>query len=701
MRINMTTFEIDTQDLLIEIGCEELPPKALKTLSEAFVASIVDDLKNAGLTFGTVHEYCTPRRLALHIEGLAAKQPDRNIEKKGPPVAAGMKDGIASPALTGFAKSCGVSVDALTINETDKGSWYVFQQHVLGEATTKIIPALVEKALNHLPIPKKMRWGNHDFSFVRPLRWLVMLFGDQIIPCEIFGVHSGNTTRGHRFHCPESFNLKSPQTYVEKLKEQGFVIVDFATRKQMILDSVALATKNATNGKGTAVIKPELLDEVTALVEWPVALIGTFETRFLDVPQEALISTMQDNQKYFPIVDQTGKLQPQFCFISNIESKVPQAVIDGNERVIRPRFSDAEFFWNTDKKGRLEDHLPKLEQVVFQTKLGSQADKTHRVTQLAEFIALQIGADVTKTKRAAQLAKCDLLTNMVQEFPELQGIMGRYYALQQGEDATVAHCLEQIYWPRFAGDALPQSLEAQALAIAERLDTIVGIFAIGQMPTGSKDPFSLRRNALGVLRILVECGHDLDLKALIEMSAKTLPESVQASAAITPVLNYILERMKAYAADFGTAADTFESVANLNLTRPVDITKRLSAVLEFRKMEQAPALANANKRISTILRKNLTGPVDNPVESLLVDDEEKNLYASVMAIHAEIGTLSQQQNYPQILKTLASLAAPLEAFFTEVMVMCPDENVRNNRLALLALIETLFKQVADISALQN
>ncbi len=697
----MTTLGIDAQDLLIEIGCEELPPKALKSLSEAFVASIVGDLNNAGLTFGAVHEYCTPRRLALHIEMLATKQPDRNIEKKGPPVAAAMKDGIASPALTGFAKSCGVTIEDLTISATDKGSWYVFNQSVLGEATTKIIPALVEKALNHLPIPKKMRWGNHDFSFVRPLRWLVMLFGEAVIPCEIFGVHSGNTTRGHRFHCPEPFNLSSPKTYADALKNQGYVIVDFDQRKQMILDSVALVTKNATDGKGTAVIKPELLDEVTALVEWPIALIGTFETRFLDVPQEALISTMQDNQKYFPIVDQAGKLQPQFCFITNIESKAPQAVIDGNERVIRPRFSDAEFFWNTDKKGRLEDHLPKLEQVVFQTKLGSQADKTHRVSVLAEFIALQIGADVTKTKRAAQLAKCDLLTNMVQEFPELQGIMGRYYALQQGEDAIVAESLEQIYWPRFAGDGLPQSLEAQALAIAERLDTIVGIFAIGQIPTGSKDPFSLRRSALGVLRILVECGHDLDLNVLIEMSAKTMPESVQATAAIAPVLNYILERMKAYSADFGTPADTFESIANLNLTRPVDITKRLSAVLEFRKMDQAPALANANKRISTILRKNLTGPVDKPVESLLIDGEEKTLYASVMAIHAEIEALSLAQNYPQILKTLASLADPLEAFFTQVMVMCSDETVRNNRLALLAMIETMFKQVADISALQN
>ncbi|GBU10216.1 glycine tRNA synthetase beta subunit [Gammaproteobacteria bacterium] len=692
---------ITKQDLLIEVGCEELPPKSLKILAEAFVNTITQELKDLNLSFGRVHEYCTPRRLAVLIEALESKQQDHTLEKKGPPVNAGMRDGTATPALLGFAKSCGVDVAHLQISKTDKGEWYSLTQAVTGKQTAKLIPAILEKALNNLPIPKKMRWGDNNFAFVRPVRSLILMLDEQVIAAEIFGVKSGNISFGHRFHCDKPIKIDAACNYASLLETQGFVIVDFNQRQQRILDQVSLCVK----AFGKAVIKPELLNEVTALVEWPVALIGTFETRFLDVPQEALISTMQDNQKYFPIIDENGKLLPQFCFISNIKSKDPQAVIHGNERVIRPRFSDAEFFWNTDKTGRLEDHFAKLEKVIFHAKLGSQADKARRVVILAHDIALKINADPIKVERAAILSKCDLLTNMVQEFPELQGIMGRYYALNQHEDSIVAACLEQVYWPKFAGDGLPQTPEACALALAERLDTLVAIFAIGLIPTGSKDPFSLRRNALGVVRILVECNYDLDLAQLIELSIQTMPDNINAAAAKVSILNYILERMRAYSTDFGTPADTFEAVANLNLTRPVDIIKRLHAVMEFRKLEQAAILANANKRISTILRKNIAvnklhATVDKPVEKYLIDAEEIDLYHLIIAITAEIAPLVRIQSYAQILARLTQLAEPLEAFFTKIMVMCDDENTRNNRLALLALIEIMFKEVADISALQ-
>lgn len=696
----MTLSNILTQDLLIEIGCEELPPKSLMTLSAAFKEAVIADLKAANLTFSTVHEYAAPRRLALMIESLQTQQQDHQIEKKGPPVAAGMKDGQPSPALLGFAKSCGVEVADLQVSETEKGAWYSMLQTVKGEQTAKLIPAIVEKALNNLPIAKRMRWADNSFEFVRPLRWLILMLGDQVIESEIFGVKAGNTTRGHRFHTTNELKITRPSQYAKILFDHGFVIADPKIRQIRILEEV----EKKTSAYGVAVIKPELLEEVTALVEWPVAMVGEFETRFLEVPQEALISTMQDNQKYFPIVDQQGKLQSKFCFIANIDSKEPQHVIHGNERVIRPRFSDAEFFWTTDKKVLLNDYLPRLEKVIFQAKLGSQADKMRRVAELASLIAQELGANVAQVKEAALLSKCDLLSNMVQEFPELQGIMGRYYAIHEKRSQVVADCLEQIYWPKFAGDQLPVSKEAQALAIAERIDTITGIFAIGQIPTGSKDPYSLRRSALGALRIIIENQHHLDLKKLIDKAASLMPDGVKADAyqASEAALNYILERMKAYLIDKDAVpADSLESVTSMKLTQPLDITKRIAAVTEFRKLSEAGALSNANKRIGNILRKNNVALAGNPQESLLEVDEEKALFLVTQAANQQVDALVKTQNYVQILKVLSALAQPLESFFDKVMVMCEDEKVRTNRLELLTLIKNLFQQVADISALQE
>ena len=696
----MTISNILTQDLLIEIGCEELPPKSLMTLSAAFKDAMLNQLTAANLTFSTVHEYATPRRLALVIESLQTQQEDHQIEKKGPPAAAGMKDGQASPALLGFAKSCGVDVADLQISETEKGAWYTMLQTVKGGQTANLIPAMVEKALSQLPIAKRMRWADNSFEFVRPLRWLVLMLGDKVINAEIFGVKAGDITRGHRFHTDKALKIPLANQYAKILFDQGFVIADPKIRQIKILEEV----EKKTNHYGIAVMKPELLEEVTALVEWPVAMVGEFETRFLDVPQEALISTMQDNQKYFPIVDKQGKLQPKFCFIANIDSKEPQHVIHGNERVIRPRFSDAEFFWNTDKKVALRDYLPRLEKVIFQAKLGSQADKMRRTAELSAVIAQELGANVAVVKEAALLSKCDLLSNMVQEFPELQGIMGRYYAIHEQREAVLADCLEQIYWPKFAGDQLPISKEAQALAIAERLDTITGIFAIGQIPTGSKDPYSLRRSALGILRIIIENQHNLDIKKLIEKAVSLMPDTVKSDAhkASEAALNYILERMKSYIMDKDAVpADTLEAVTSLKLTQPLDITKRITAVTEFRKLAEAKALSNANKRIENILRKNniiLTGKAS---ASLLEMPEEKALFTVAEAANQQVNTLIKVQDYAQILKELSTLAQPLEQFFDKVMVMCEDEKVRNNRLELLTLIRNLFQQVADISALQD
>lgn len=689
---------MNTADLLIEIGTEELPPKFLNTLSNDFKELIVAELNQAKLSFDECEVFASPRRFGLLIKNLVGQQADYINEKRGPAVVAGFKDGEPTKALLGFARGCGVDVEQLTRVSTDKGEWFAFEEKVEGKKTVDLVPAMLLSALNKLPIAKRMRWESHEFEFVRPVRWIVLLYGNDVIDTEIMGVKSGRTTKGHRFHAEGVLTVTEPTQYEALLESEGKVIPNFAKRKANIIEQVAKATAEY----GNAIMEPSLLDEVSALVEWPVVLVGQFEERFLDVPQEALISTMQDNQKYFPIVDKDGKLTRYFCFVSNIESENPQEVITGNERVIRPRFSDADFFWNSDKMIPLADYLPRLATTIFQTQLGSQKDKIDRVSALSVVIAKSIGADVSVVAEASQLYKSDLLSNMVQEFPELQGTMGRYYAIAQGLDTRVAHALEQVYWPKFAGDRLPETKEAQALAIAERLDTIVGIFAIGQIPTGSRDPYSLRRAALGILRISVEMNIDLDLKDLINIAYLNLPAELQKPEVEAKVLTYILERMKAYTAELGIAHDTFESISALELNNPLDILLRLKAITEFRKTEAAHSLIQSNKRIANILDKNLKDQSAVEVnQSLLNEDAEKVLYSALSDIAPMLQKSIADHQYEETLAHLSTLAGPLDQFFTDTMVMCEDLAVRENRLHLLNQIRQYFKAMADLSLLQD
>ena len=685
------------ETLLIEIGTEELPPRALTTLSDAFRAGIESELKAKKLAFTDIKAYATPRRLALVITDLQSEQEDYTNERRGPAQQAAMKDGVPTPALQGFARSCGVEVDQLQLLETDKGAWYLFKEEVKGDTLEALLPAMIEKALKGLPIPKRMRWADHDFEFVRPVRWLVIVYGNKILDAEIFGIKAGNESRGHRFHTNAPIVITDAADYENIMTEQGHIIPDFAKRKAMITEQITAATKNV----GQPIVNAGLLDEVTALVEYPNAMIGSFESHFLDVPQEALIIAMEDHQRYFPIVDNNGTLIDKFCFVSNIISDEPTAVIAGNERVIRPRFADAEFFWNEDKQKPLEHYLTDLENVVFQTKLGSQADKINRVKTLAEAIAKEIGANEALVSRAARLNKADLISDMVQEFPELQGTMARYYANFQGEDAIVADSLEQVYWPRFAGDKLPTTKEAQALGLAERLDTIVGIFSIGEIPTGSRDPYGLRRNALAVLRILIEGELNLDLRKLIEISASTMPASIDAEKSVKTIFTYIFDRLRAYSADLGVSNDVFASISGLELSNPLDIYHRLLAVAKFKALKAAGTLIETNKRIHNILENNKGEVITAKVsEKLLENDSEKVLFTASNELKGKIKSLADAKDYQAILEALSNLATPLADFFADTMVMADNLEVRHNRIALLTEIRDYFETVADISKLQ-
>lgn len=685
------------ETLLIELGTEELPPRALNNLSDAFKAGIESELKAKKLQYSEIKAFATPRRLALVISDLQSEQEDYTNERRGPALQAAMKDGAPSPALLGFARSCGVDVEQLVLLETEKGAWYTYKEEVKGDTLESLLPAMIEKALKGLPIPKRMRWADHDFEFVRPVRWLAVVYGDKVLNTEIFGIKAGNQSRGHRFHTSSPVTITRAADYEAIMTEQGHIIPDFAKRKAMIEAQIKTVTENV----GNPIVSAGLLDEVTALVEYPNAMIGSFESHFLDVPQEALIIAMEDHQRYFPIVDANGTLIDKFCFISNIISAEPTAVISGNERVIRPRFADAEFFWNEDKKKPLESYLTSLENVVFQTKLGSQADKINRVKTLATAIAKEINADSEIVARAARLNKADLISDMVQEFPELQGTMARYYANFQGENAIVADSLEQVYWPRFAGDKLPETKEAQALGLAERLDTIVGIFSIGEIPTGSRDPYGLRRNALAVLRILIEEKLNLDLLKLIEISANTMPASIDANKSVATIFTYIFDRLRAYSSDLGVSSDVFASISELKLTNPLDIYHRLLAVSSFKALAEAGTLIETNKRIHNILNNNKGEVVAVEVkESLLENDSEKALFTASRELQGKIAGLVAEKDYQAILVALTNLAAPLAAFFTDTMVMADNLEVRHNRIALLTEIRDYFETVADISKLQ-
>ena len=687
----------DHRDLLIEIGTEELPPKALPRLSQAFTDGVRQGLEQAALDFGTVHSYAAPRRLAIWIEQLASAQPDREQIRRGPALTAAFDgEGNPTPGAKGFARSCGVEVEQLEKLETDKGAWLIHRGLERGRETATLIPDLVDQALGQLPIPKRMRWGAGTAEFVRPVHWVVLLFGDTVIDTEILGVKSGRETRGHRFHHPQPIYIGEPAAYAPLLETEGRVMADFATRREAIRGQVIEA--GVANG-GRALIDPGLLDEVTALVEWPVAVVGDFETRFLDVPSEALISTMQDNQKYFPVVDAQGKLLPHFITIANVVSRDPHQVKAGNERVVRPRLTDAAFFWNQDRKQRLETRSDKLSGMVFQSKLGTLLDKQKRVAQLAGRIADLIGGNRQLAERAALLAKCDLLTQMVFEFPELQGVMGRYYAQHDGEPAEVAQALDEQYRPRFAGDALPATTTGQALAIADRLDTLVGIFAIGQPPTGDKDPFALRRAALGLLRILIEGQRDLDLADLLEGAAAGFPAALKANAAIEPVFDFMMERLRAYYTDAGIAPEVFEAVRVQRPTRPLDFHARLHAVTEFRALPEAESLAAANKRIGNILRKTDEAIPTTVDAARLIDTTELDLANALDTLRADVAEQFDCGDYTEGLRRLAALREPVDRFFDNVMVMTEDADLRANRLALLQQLQGLFLRVADLSRL--
>jgi len=685
-------------DLLIEIGTEELPPKALTKLSEAFTQGIDSQLIQLGLNRTAIRSFATPRRLAVLVECLDSAQPDKEIERRGPALQAAFdSDGNPSKAAEGFARSCGVSVADLEESQTAKGAWLVYRKTEPGQPTQALIPAVIEKSLADLPIPKRMRWGSGNEEFVRPVHWVVILFGDQIVPATIMGLTAGNTTRGHRFHHPDPIIIEHPADYPDVLKQSGRVITDAQERKSLIERQ---ANEIAATHQAKAVIDADLLDEVNALTEWPVPIVGSFDQRFLDIPSECLVQAMQGHQKYFPMVDDAGALLPLFITICNIDSRDLDQVRSGNERVIRPRFSDAAFFWEKDLKNPLEHHIESLKNLKFQDKLGSMHDKAGRIASLADSIADQIGFDKALAMRAAWLCKCDLMTEMVGEFANLQGTMGRYYAQHSGEDPQVAQAMEEVYLPRHAGDQLPQTECGRTIALADRIDTLVGIFAIGLKPSGAKDPYGLRRAALGVLRILIETPLDLDLAWLLEQAAAGLSSQIEASQVIYEVFDYIMERLKAYYSEQSIPADSVDAVMARRPTRPADFNQRVFAVSEFRKLTEAESLAAANKRIRNILRKS-NEPIPETIDSTRLEESaETILYEKITKMAAKVQPLFDAGDYTQGLQLLAGLREPVDQFFDQVMVMTENTDTRTNRLALLSQLENLFLSVADLSRLQ-
>ncbi|MWV14787.1 glycine--tRNA ligase subunit beta [Pseudomonas sp. L-22-4S-12] len=683
---------MSAHDFLVELGTEELPPKALKSLGEAFLAGVEKGLKGAGLGYVKARYYAAPRRLAVLVETLASQQPDRTVNLDGPPVQAAFdKDGNPTQAALGFAKKCGVELSQID----QSGPKLKFSQSIAGQKTVSLLPDIVAAALNDLPIPKRMRWGAGKTEFVRPSQWLVMLFGQHVVDCEILAQKAGRMSRGHRFHANFEVAIESPASYSHDLRG-AFVVADFAKRREQIAARVAELAK-AENG--TAIVPPALLDEVTALVEWPVPLVCSFEERFLEVPQEALITTMQDNQKYFCLLDANGKLLPRFITVANIESKDPAQIVSGNEKVVRPRLTDAEFFFKQDKRQPLEQRNERLANVVFQAQLGSVFNKAERVSALAGFIAARIGGDATRAERAGILSKCDLASEMVGEFPEMQGIAGYYYAKHDGEADDVAQALNEQYMPRGAGAELPQTLTGAAVAVADKLDTLVGIFGIGMLPTGSKDPYALRRAALGVLRILIEKQLDLDLGAAIAFAIDQYADKVKADGLAAQVQDFIFDRLRARYEDEGVDVAVYQAVRALNPTAPLDFDQRVQAVQAFRARSEAEALAAANKRVSNLLGKfdgQIPASVDN---ALLEAGAEQTLAAAVAAAEQAVAPLAAARRYRETLEQLASLREPVDAFFEAVLVNAEDAAVRANRYALLAKLRGLFLGVADISLL--
>ena len=686
-----------TQNFLVEIGTEELPPKALKTLATSFADNVEAELNQAGLSFDKIEWFAAPRRLAVKVLNLATQQPSKEIEKRGPAVSAAFDaEGKPTKAAEGWARGCGITVDQAERIATDKGEWLVHRAKIEGQPTKNLLNDIVANALAKLPIPKPMRWADKTVQFIRPVHTVTMLLGDELIEGEILGVASARTIRGHRFLGEKEFEIQHADQYPQLLREKGSVVADFNERKAEIL---AKSQAKATALGGVADIEESLLEEVTSLVEYPNVLAAKFEERFLAVPAEALVYTMKGDQKYFPIYDKDGKLLPHFIFVSNINPEDPTAIIEGNEKVVRPRLTDAEFFFKTDLKQKLVDRLPRLETVLFQQQLGTLKDKTDRIEQLAGEIAKQIGADEAKVKRAGLLSKCDLMTNMVFEFTDTQGVMGMHYARHDGEDEEVAVALNEQYMPRFAGDELPKSLVASAVALADKFDTLTGIFGIGQAPKGSADPFALRRAALGALRIIVEKNLPLDLEDLVKKSAALFGDKLTNSNVVADVVDFMLGRFRAWYQDEGIAVDVIQAVLARRPTRPADFDARVRAVSHFRTLDSAEALAAANKRVSNILAK-ADAAIGEINLTACVEPAEKALAEAVLALRTEVQPLISKGDYTAVLDKLANLRAPVDSFFDNVMVNAEDPALRQNRLAILNTLQGLFLQVADISVLQ-
>jgi len=751
-------MSVEKKDFLVELGTEELPPTALRGLEFAFAAGVQLGLEKAGLTHSGLVSYATPRRLAVWVKKLVSRQPDQDIKRRGPPVSASF-DAAGQPtrAASAFAESCGVAVESLQKLDEGKGTFLFFIGTKAGAAVTELLPSIVQASLDALPIPRRMHWGSGTAEFVRPVHWLVMMYGKDVLPARLLDIESGNQSRGHRFHAPRAIKISSPSSYETTLRSRGYVLADFATRRELIRNKVV---EVATSLGGTALISDDLLDEVTALVEWPVPLAGRFEERFLELPREVLISTLQDHQRYFAVEDSQGRLLPSFITVSNIESRDPAKVREGNERVVRPRLADAAFFWEQDRKQTLASRRDALDAMTFQVKLGSLGDKTRRVRALAGEIAAGGVGDASEAERAAELCKCDLLTAMVGEFPELQGIMGTYYALADGEPAEVAVAIREHYLPRGAGDELPETHAGLAVAIADKLDTLAGIFEIGEKPTGAKDPFGLRRAAIGLLRIVIEKRLDLDLRKFIAValgnvradveriraakaataSASTIPTSAAsavaqvgsvtgapasapkgaapagASASGKPpappaedqVYDFIMERLRAYYLERAPApgatatftTEMFDAVLATKPGSPLDFDARLKALRAFLDLPEATALAAANKRITNILRKSGESSSDGSVDTeALKDPAESALWGAMEQLRSRVATEVAQREYANALGRLAQLRPPVDAFFEKVMVMDEDPRLRKNRLALLSQLHGLFIGIADLSRL--
>lgn len=686
-----------TETLLIELGTEELPPKSLTKLATAFHDGIQSQLDKAALSYEEISWYASPRRLAVEVKVLAEKQEDKQVEKRGPAVNVAFDDqGNPSKAAEGWARSNGITVEQAERLTTEKGEWLLHRANVKGKSVKEIIPEIVSTSLTKLPIPKPMRWGNARTQFIRPVHTLTIMYGNEILPCETLGVNSDNKLQGHRFHQKDMVTLTHADEYLATLNK-AFVIADFSERKAKIVEQINQAAQQID---AVALMDEELLEEVTALVEWPVTLVGTFDEEFLDVPAEPLIYSMKDHQKYFPVTNKAGELINKFIFVANIESKDPQQVVFGNEKVIRPRLADAEFFYKTDKKQRLSDRLDKLANVLFQKQLGTVKDKSERIATLSQSIAQTINENADEAYRAGLLSKTDLMTDMVLEFPQVQGTMGKYYARHDGESEAIAQALEDQYRPRYAGDSLPEANIGCAVAIADKIDSLVGIFGINQPPKGDKDPFALRRAAIGIIRIIIEKELEIDLTALIEKSIALFGDKLSNNNTANEVLDFIMGRYKAFYQEQGINIDVIQAVMANKPSSPLDFDKRIKAVSYFRTLDAAVTLAAANKRVGNILAK-FEGQLYECFNLDLAQEAEEKELAQVFAeVNEQVKPLMTSKDYQGALTQLAQLKTPIDVFFDNVMVMSDDEAVKTNRLTLLNEIRNCFFEIADISQLQ-